>query len=1400
MKTTTNPCQTSRHVGQPPLKRHILLLLALTALFYLPVLAQNTQVEPWVAGDKLLEFDATPNNQMPPNIAKTFSNSALGPVAIANDNKGGVYFYVRDYKVYDGNDAQIATLPVPPQFSPTSGITGYWNASTQVTIVPFVETPNCTKRYYLFYVSFDPNVAIRLHAKIVTVTLPQNTVTITDYAVNGIPVTIASRPYYTFTNNGFLVATAGIACSKVLSGNRYLYFVTAQDIQKVVLSSNTGVNFGISSATTLTYDKTTFFDKIICEAEVSDDGTKLMWGGTDYVLGVYDNNLSRIPFATIHAINIDENGEYTSTMKTLSYRYSVRGFQYNKDFTKLFFTSGYTTNNTDDGIYMVDLTNPFNITLTQILATKGFANSQLQMSENGLIYALSGNQLLGLNPQTGAKEHNLFLSSIVPSTQHYQFLPSKIYGDWNNPFHNPFFDNPILNDEYQPIVINTSTTWNASTFNKTALKITKGITVTGVGTVFRIDNLSLEFTEEAKIRVEGGAKLELANNCTLRGMACLNTMWQGIELKDYRVNNNPVGVSFINTQSNNGFTTIRDAYTAINMESDFTFVNDALGNVKFIANETGIHFNGGGVIDYFTKAIFDNDVPLVNQSRGSNNGYTDGLKRGIYAMYGTNPTIKLPATQWSASYKITGGQYGYYINKRNVLASYPFILRGPNLQCTNPKMASIQLLLAPTTGDQVKELYIEQVQFKNCANAVILDYLPQLYPPGTLVASINRCVFDNITNYGININRGNGRKIYIGRNPANENDPTYRNQFVNSGTAAIYLFSNESWDRIDDGTEIYITHNTITGRTNGSTGIWLAEPSGGVRKYKSLKINRNIINNVSWGIITTNAVGGNPNDPKYDKYVLGQYPLNEMSDNTITVRNNGYWLGGTVGIKPTSSGGVNHLRNQISPATNTGSRSIRSLQLSVCPNSLVYDNRTSTGYGLSATGSMVNSNYYCNQFSQAQEGITLTSHMLRITNPTTHGVVGSESRSNYFINRPAGAKDIHLVQSFNNHNLWVFHGAPPQIVYTSPINYSSTLPPAANIVAGYGPDICGLNNLPADPGNGNGVGAAPGASGVEKFSLKYYDQVQHRMGYQQNPITNTNIINLVDAEALMAYPETQAQALNLINSIDASTECANQQELMADYKLLYQTYLNYLINATTPRSMGDEAVAILTTIAQKNGITQSPAAFTARAILWDERQLRIEVEAFEPELVLAGNISADCGFTNLAANAVYLQRNTNQLMAEVAYTDENGAFAFNPDVVNTYNDGYQYRYVLTAPDGTNLYSPYAPIRELALLSDYEFTCALGKKGAAKQLPTKPSNQTTNNSILIYPNPNNGSFTLTGVENTAAVSVSDLTGKLLIQQVSISSNGTVELGNLSSGLYLLNIKQHGTTTVQKISIR
>jgi hypothetical protein len=286
----------------------------------------------------------------------------------------------------------------------------------------------------------------------------------------------------------------------------------------------------------------------------------------------------------------------------------------------------------------------------------------------------------------------------------------------------------------------------------------------------------------------------------------------------------------------------------------------------------------------------------------------------------------------------------------------------------------------------------------------------------------------------------------------------------------------------------------------------------------------------------------------------------------------------------------------------------------------------------------------------------------------------------------------------------------------------------------------------------------------------------------------------------MASGEELVQALNLINSIDASTECTDQQELMADYQLLYQTYLNYRLTATEPYSMSDADVATLTAIAQKNGITQSPAAFTARAILWDERQLLIEAEVFEPELALAGNISADCGFTNLAANAVYLQRNTNQLMDEVVYTDENGAFVFSPELLNTYNDGYKYRYVLTAPDGTSLYSPYAPIRELALLSDYVFTCTLGKKGAAQPQPTNPSNQTTASSISIYPNPNNGSFTLTGVETTALVTLTDLTGKVLVADVSITAESKVQLQGLSSGLYLLNITQHDTTTVQKISIR
>ncbi len=78
-----------------------------------------------------------------------------------------------------------------------------------------------------------------------------------------------------------------------------------------------------------------------------------------------------------------------------------------------------------------------------------------------------------------------------------------------------------------------------------------------------------------------------------------------------------------------------------------------------------------------------------------------------------------------------------------------------------------------------------------------------------------------------------------------------------------------------------------------------------------------------------------------------------------------------------------------------------------------------------------------------------------------------------------------------------------------------------------------------------------------------------------------------------------------------------------------------------------------------------------------------------------------------------------------------------------------------------------------------------------------NNQT--NLFLIYPNPNNGQF-IVELATGSVVSIVDVTGRVVFSQQLNAGRNTIELGNQSNGVYMVQVVHNGQQTVQRLIIQ
>ncbi len=73
------------------------------------------------------------------------------------------------------------------------------------------------------------------------------------------------------------------------------------------------------------------------------------------------------------------------------------------------------------------------------------------------------------------------------------------------------------------------------------------------------------------------------------------------------------------------------------------------------------------------------------------------------------------------------------------------------------------------------------------------------------------------------------------------------------------------------------------------------------------------------------------------------------------------------------------------------------------------------------------------------------------------------------------------------------------------------------------------------------------------------------------------------------------------------------------------------------------------------------------------------------------------------------------------------------------------------------------------------------------------------SILIYPNPTNGILNLEGATPTDKLSLSDAIGKVYFKSIPVGANKSIELNELSDGLYLLEVESKESKIIKRIQV-
>jgi hypothetical protein len=1197
-----------------------------------------------------------------------------------------------------------------------------------------------------------------------------------------------------------------------------------------IVTQTQTITFANHSLLHNTFRGATFY---VSEMAISPDGSKLAVAGSNN-LAIFNRDVSNG--------NLSYNNFYE--YNTDGY-YKVAGLEFANNnkliFSKFDYRETYPNNSSSERVEVLDISTS-TITSTVISNSHNFARSHIEMGKNGKIYVCSSNGLYWIDWNKTNPSIETAITNFSPELTEGEFGdPSTTDGNNFRLFALPGQSSGQVNDYSDQFPTTTYTTLTFPTGTHTysngsgnsflpnngiihinqKLKVPNGANIT-------INQRHITFGSFAELEIEKGGKLTL-NNCLLEAGGCQSNMWNGIVMNSHlgSTNNNNFAELVLNDMVINQLsykTVIRDAYKAIEAKSNNCKIT--FNGVRFEANAQGLVAKDLNAKEFnFLSAEFIGNEPLKTLGTGKYYYEPDPIpgQPKKWEMSLTNNHIELN--------NVWNFKLGHLLASRSpepikfVGAEVAILLYRSSAEIYGADFTGFRRF-ALNAEAGVKNIH--EFKMEDCKIAVAhpsfydFELHKNILPRGVRVAhnyrkvDLNSCEFADLPTFAFDCSDNKGAKINIGT--------TLGNTFNNIGWAAINMQSNRFFiDRTNQGldnigTEITIRNNIITNHHSGN-GILITE-SGlqSTPSYHTLQINANQINSLSKGIKLVNIKGNNDVRPLEVSLPFGNRPTNPFNtrDDKFMISNNllniiKYEQSGlfeNFGIAAYSSPQINIDNNAISGVTGFnyiyGISSQNSPQIHVNRNTFLSNNAA-----MFMSGSMLNSNYTCNTVNQSGTGYLLFVHELRprLIGNTQFKVHGWNDLWNItprgegyrvdMINKTPSGHNIVLNQSHSLNNLWSF----TQNIYTgnfSALNFSINYinPPSNNkIIIGYSRNRCEVSNtvingndlvLPNPPANSYDVSNPANLWSALAYASEKGDEIPEEFSSMASEISTLSAVQ--DLLFLQQYDS----ALFILNQMQASNPIA--QDYKTIWQAIAQTRLQDQIVQTDSglslvhsKAMDSTLLDQLTHIAQKNAVTESPAAVSARAVLWMETQDWIfNTQEIDLDLgyKIRGYVDSQCLIPNQAYQwNTWLCFENGDFAGIEGQADSSGIFEYDWNEIKAmypHAEGMNFKIALSHQYGDTFYSALLPYESLFQSEYVQIGCF--NPNAVQQSLSLNKNQEKDQTTYTL---QNNQLQIHSLSYPVELKIFDISGRLLVQKSITEKNEQISM-DYSPGIYILQI--------------